>query len=247
MGVNTPVTNPNFLKAIQLMGQDSTKESQFFDELFKATFLCPGQIDKGNLTKSRDGRTTLGKDTKISLSLLEAKSGKSYLIAFTDWDELRKWENIQRQQTFLFSIEDYRTIVLGNQHYDGVVINPFGVNLVFDRERLESIHSNQNSIKQDEPVMIGEPRIYPQDMIDKLKSYFQATKLVDKAYLLWMARGNETSYLMVLDSDLTPQELFPMIGEVCEPYLNGQMLDMVSWNSSFGKNVVKNQRPFYQV
>lgn len=167
-------------------------------------------------------------------------------MAFTDWDELKKWKNMQKQQTFLFSIEDYKTIVLGNQYYAGVIINPFGASLIFDREKLEDIRLNQDAIKKEESVMIGEPRDYPQDMLDKLKDYFQSTKIVDKAYLLWMARGNETSYLLVLSSKLPPQEIFPIVGEMCKPYLNGKLLSMVPLNSSFGKNTVENQRAFYQ-
>jgi len=246
MDVNKPVTNPNLLKAIQLMGQDRKYESQFIDELFKAIFLCPGQIDKSNSTKSGDGKITVGEGSKISLSLLEAKSGENYLMAFTDWDELRKWQNTKGQQTFLFSIDDYKTIILGNQHYGGVVINPYGANLVFNQENLESIRLNQNVIKKDESVMIGEPRDYPQDMIDKLKNYFQSTKIVNKAYLLWMARGNETGYLLVMSSNLFPQEIFPKVGEICEPYLSGEHLDMVPLNSAFGASAVENQKPFYQ-
>lgn len=56
MDINKPITNPNLIKAIQLMRLDRTKELQFYNELFKAIFLCPGQIDKSNSTQSGDGK-----------------------------------------------------------------------------------------------------------------------------------------------------------------------------------------------
>ena len=247
MDISTPVKNPNFIKAILLMRQDRTKASQFLIELFKATFLCPGKIYKSNVSIEGDEKLHLGEGSKISLSILETKLNERYLLAFTDWEELRKWKNIQGQETLLFSFEDYQSIVLDNkQQYDGVVINPFGESLVFDRNKMESIYLDPNVIKKNESVMIGEPQNYPQDMVDKLKEYFQSTRLVDKAYLLWMARENETSYLLVLNSKLAPQQLFPKVGEICKPYLNDELLDMVPLNSSFGENAVRNQKPFYQ-
>ena len=246
MDVNKPVTNPGLIKAIKLMKQNSKMESEFLIELFKATFLCPGRIDKANVAERFDSNFTLGEGTKLTLSSLDSVSGEEYLMAFTDWNELRKWQNVDGQQTFLFSIIDYKTIVLGNLRFAGVVINPFSENVVLDREKLGIAHSNENIIEKDESVMIGEPSNYPKRMIDELVSYFQATEFVDEAFLLWMARGDETSYLLVLDSTHKPQDLYPAIGKICKPFIVGQLLDMVSLNSEFGKKAVKNRRPFYR-
>jgi len=46
--INKPITNPQLLRAIEVMKEDNTKEQVFFDELFKAKFLCPAKVDLKN-------------------------------------------------------------------------------------------------------------------------------------------------------------------------------------------------------
>ena len=75
--------------------------------------------------------------------------------------------------------------------------------------------------------------------------FFSTNKLVEKAYLLWMVRGKEGSYLLILDSKIEPNNLYPQVGEFCTPFLNGKFLDMVSVDSEFGKNVIKGHKAFY--
>ena len=68
---------------------------------------------------------------------------------------------------------------------------------------------------------------------------------VEKAYLLWIVRGNESSYLLVLDSKISPQQLFPLIGQICQPFLKGKLLDMVLADSGLGKGAIEGQTPFF--
>ena len=71
---------------------------------------------------------------------------------------------------------------------------------------------NEQIIQKGESVMLGIPKEYPTDMVNKLKEYFVKMQNVDKAHLLWMVRDKESSYLLVLDSKISPQHLFPLIG-----------------------------------
>ena len=104
---------------------------------------------------------------------------------------------------------------------------------------------NEQIIQKGESVMLGIPKEYPTDMVNKLKEYFVKMQNVDKAYLLWMVRGKESSYLLVLDSKISPQQLFPLIGQICQPFLNGKLLDMVLANSGLGKSAIEGQAPFF--
>ena len=110
---------------------------------------------------------------------------------------------------------------------------------------MNNTRKSEHIIQKGESVMIGIPKEYPTDMVNKLKEYFAKMQNVEKAYLLWLVRGKESSYLLVLDSPISPQQLFPPIGQICQPYLKGKLLDMVLANSGLGKCAIEGQTPFF--
>nr|WP_330420446.1 enhanced serine sensitivity protein SseB C-terminal domain-containing protein [Roseburia sp. AF25-25LB] len=126
---------------------------------------------------------------------------------------------------------------------------------------------NDCIIKKEEQVFIGIPAEYPTELINELCVYFDKEKSVDKAFLLWMVRGEEGSYLLILDSKEEPNSLYPRVGKFCirflrdkmldmvsDPrvgkfcirFLRDKMLDMVSADSDFGKNAIREYKPFYE-
>ena len=58
--------------------------------------------------------------------------------------------------------------------------------------------------------------------------------------------GKRRSYLLILDSKEDPNILYPRIGNFCSRFLKDKMLDIVSANSDFGKNVIKEHKSFYE-
>lgn len=246
MDINKPITNPRLLNAIEEMKKDNSKEQFFVNELFKANFLCPAKIELKNSEKGSKGQVTIGEGSTISLTSIDNQQGKHFLMAFTDWKELGKWKQKENIQTIILTCKDYQQI-LGREDspYAGFVINPYSANIVFNKEILENIHPNEITIQAGESVMIGEPKEYPTDMVEKLKQMFKNIKEIRCAYLLWMARNNETSYLFVLDANGDEKKLFPVVGETCQPYLKGKFMDMVPFRAQFGQRAVENQKPFY--
>lgn len=151
------------------------------------------------------------------------------------------------QQALVFSYEDYQGIIANNDSsYHGMVINPFGENLVLGKELLRNTTKNEQMVNKGETVMLGIPKEYPTAMVEMLKRYFAQTGHVSKAYLLWMVRGNDARYLLVLDSATSPQQMFPLIGQMCQPFLDGKVLDMVSANSDFGRSAIDRKNPSSQ-
>lgn len=148
----------------------------------------------------------------------------------------------------MLSYNDYQSVILKDDSaYEGFVINPYSANIVLEKNSIQNINQRYQQIKKDESVMIGLPKEYPYDMVQKLKIYFDKTKIVKTAYLLWMVRGEEASYLLVLDFVGVPQVVFSQIADVCQPYLKEKLLDIIPLNTVFGKSAIENQQPFYQV
>lgn len=241
------INNIKLLNAIRLMRADRSKEPLFFEALHQAKLLCPVQADTRNMPKNPDGSIVLNSDSPISLVSISDSSGTYYLMAFTDRNELSKWNQGNYQQTIVYTFDDYKTVLIsGDTPYQGVVLNPFSDNIVLGKEIFADSNAPFQTAKSNESIMIGQPKDYPTRMVEKLKQYFRSNRLVDTAYLLWMVRGQEAGYLLVLGTTASPQKLFPSIGELCKPYLNEKPLDMVSLNSTFGQSSIQDQQPFYR-
>lgn len=246
MNINKPITNPKLLNAIEEMKKDNNKEQSFVNELFKAKFLCPAWVELKNSVKGNKGQITVGEGSTISLMSIDDQQGKHFLMAFTDWEEIRKWNKEVNIQTIILTCKDYQQILTkDDSSYGGFVVNPYGANIMLNKEILENIHSNEMVVQAGESVMIGEPKDYPKDMAEKLKETFADIVDIRSAYLLWMVRNSETSYLLVLDANGNEQKLFPVVGKICKSCLKGNFIDMVSFSSQFGQSAVKNQTPFY--
>lgn len=247
MDINKPITNPNLVNVIKEIKRGNKKEKLFWEEMFKAKFLCPIDMELEKTSKKENQKIILEKETSIALLSIDNEQGEHFLMAFTDWDELKKLNQNENQQTLILTYEDYQGIIIKNNSvYKGMVINPFGENIVLNRQILSHTRKNEQTIQKGESVMLGMPKEYPVDMVNKLKRYFVTTQNVDKAYLLWMVRGKEAGYLLVLDSKMPPRQLFPLIGQVCQPFLNGNLLDMVLAHSGLGKNAIEGQTPFFE-
>ena len=247
MNSNESINNPDLICATRLMKADRSKESLFFEVLHQAQFLCPVRVDTSSLPKNPDGNAVLNSDSSISLVSISDSFGAHYLMAFTDRNELAKWNQGSYQQSIVYTFDDYKTVLIsGDTPYQGVVLNPFSDNIVLGKEIFGGGNSPFQTVKRNESIMIGQPKDYPIRMVENLKQYFRSNRLVDTAYLLWMVRGQEEGYLLVLGTKASPQQLFPSIGELCKTYINEKPLDMVLLNSTFGQSAIQDQQPFYR-
>ncbi|WP_186306497.1 enhanced serine sensitivity protein SseB [Siminovitchia fortis] len=244
--VNKPVTNPDLVKSVAVLREEPSRgnEQAFFHELLKAHFLAPVIIDP--MPENTGGESVLEKDTKIQFAGITTQDGKTFFPAFTDWDELRKWSSEPNQQTLITTFKDYESM-LGNGSFEGVVINPFGENLLIDGNLIEIINNSALQMDEGESVMIGIPNDYPTEMIDALKKQLPKMAHVKSAYLLLMVRNQtDQSFLMVVDTENDPRDTFAEMAEVATPFLKkNEKLDFVPLGDSFGKDAVKDQSPFY--
>lgn len=245
MDINEPIINSELVDVIKRLKENNATQEEFFSKLSNAKLLCPIDFQLKNEGKE-ENKLVVGEGSTIQIKHLEDEKGKKYLMAFTDWGELQKWNKVKGQQTLILESQDYKTVMeQSKSRYYGMTINPFGENIIITLPMLENMENHKQVITKEEKVMVGIPSEYPTKMVNGLKDYFKENNLVDKAYLLWMVREEERSYLLVLDSLISPNQLYPQVGEFCKPYLNGKCLDIISARLDFGKRVIKDQSPFY--
>lgn len=241
MDINKPITNPKLLEIIREMKQGAQKEEFFWEEIYKSNFLCPINIKEGNQ------KNVLNKETYLNLVSIKDEKNNNFLIAFTDWQELRKWQKNKNQKALILTYEKFQEIISKNKNlYQGLVINPFSDNLVLNRKLVVDSQKKIQKISNGTTIMLGIPKEIPEGMINALNSYFIKEKNVNKAYLLWMVEADDSGFLLVLDVNISKPQLFDAIGKICNPFLKKQQLNMVFANSNLGQLAIKEDAPFYE-
>jgi hypothetical protein len=147
-----------------------------------------------------------------------------YIPLFTSESELRRWSidgdaEAQYYQTLKYLIFD--DLSLG-----GIVINPFGRQIVLQRLQIEEIESAASGMPLKRPIDFSYVRIEKaEDCSDELVSAF-AHKLkgfseVYKVYIILATRrGEATPHLTyVIDFDGHEDQLFPHVAEIIRPYM----------------------------
>lgn len=146
MEINKPISNPMLVGAMELMNADDTPEHRniFFGEVIKATFLAPVVIDPPPAADEQ-GMFKILPGSRIQFPMLQAPDGSQFFMAYTDWEELRKWKNEDNQQTFGLKLTDYADMLFGKDEKGntnpaaGFVINPFGANMAMTKELIASM------------------------------------------------------------------------------------------------------------
>lgn len=258
--INQPVTNPKLINALQSFDQQPTLEKQkyLFEQLKEAKLLAPIMVKiPDNVERNKDNSITLQQGTTLSFFGINNANNESFFPAFTDWEELRKWQNYEDQQTLVVDLTYYQSLLNDSKQCNGVVINPFNEGLAINRSMLETILAtdistlteNEVSISEDTDVLIGSPEEYPQQLVDTIKEHLQTKAEVKSAYLRLMIQNGQQSFLIVLDINkgIDPKTIFNELGEVIKPYhVKDKFIDFIPADTSFGQEAIKGEKPFYE-
>lgn len=237
------VENYNFTKNMMLIESIKDHERQnlreteevLINNLLEATFLVP-------VLKNRESN-----DGEINLLSIQNVKGDYFFPVFTEKNELEKWNEFPGKQVIFMDLFDYNDIFSSEENkWSGIVVDPFGSNLVLNTVFIKKATNTNKVIRKNESVMLGEPSVYPEQLVNGLKRYFQSNHVIEKAYLLLMIKNDEQSYLLVVDSVEDSRQLFEEILNESSNYLKGnEKIDLVSYKSQFGRSSVNEYQPFY--
>lgn len=260
--INQPVTNPVLIAAWQTFNENPSLEKQqhLFNQLKDAKLLAPIMMELPNeIEKNEDNSITLKKGTTLSYVILSNNQNEQFYPLFTDWDELRKWQNVENQQTLVVNIADYQSLLDDSSSCRGIVINPFGNTIQIDQAMLKVIlsdnHSSSNvnlskvSIPKNTKVLIGTPKEYPQQLVDAMSQYLKTKAEVNCAYLRLLIQNEQQSFLIVLDitKGIDPKTIFSELYQVVKPYhVKDKFIDFISADTAFGQEAIEGEKPFYE-
>ncbi len=146
MEFNKPVSNPMLIGAIELMKADDTQahRGMFVNEVVKSEFLAPVVISPAP-KPDENGRLVIEKGSNVQFPSLSAPDGRQFLMAFTDKMEFEKWRPGEEKYSFTLTFNDYVSMLLRKDKDGktgpaiGVVINPYGCNLILHRDMIANI------------------------------------------------------------------------------------------------------------
>lgn len=141
MEFNKLELNPMLVGAIELAKAEPTPEHNKLvsDEIIKAHLLCPAAVTPAPEPNAA-GELRPAPGSQVQFPILSASDGKQFFMAYTDMEELKKWKDVEGQQFFSMTFDDYATMLLQKDDQGrtspaaGFVINPFGGNIVVSRE-----------------------------------------------------------------------------------------------------------------
>ena len=246
------IVNPALLRTANFIFQEEKRDrispdmwQMLFSEVFKAEYIIPADTKELKITDVADGEIEVTKDSRIYFPMLENSDGKKYYPFFTDWNEYRKYDRETQYTIMAAGFKDMSSFV---EKGDGIVINPFGVNIIIDNEMLKTIEQAATELKKEKAVIsVGDPKEYPLEMVRKISEALWDKEYIKAAYLKLMMRNNDRSYLVALEGELPekPQELYDEIAESAMPNAENLPIDFIDYSSDFAQKVFKDSRPFY--
>ncbi len=208
------------------------------------------EADENGMAKFKEGTT-------MQLPLLTAPDGSKFYPVFTDMQECEKWHEILEPKTMLVNFDEIYSIIKGNPDTNGVVINPFGENMMVDEKLLDHLRERKQNLNEqvvkehitaDTKISVADMAEFPVDMAKAITEVLEKETVVKKAWLRLMKKEEEISYLFVADMEETgaQQVVFEKVVKAAKPYLKGIGIGMITCQEDLGQQAVENVPPFYQ-
>lgn len=149
--VNKPIENPRLKGLLRFAAGNPTEEimNLVYEEVAMNTRFLSVMMLSEEPETSEDGTAKFKEGSVMQLPQLTAPDGKKFQPAFTDWQELEKWEDMEKPKTLLLTFDDYAALVLKNPEIQGVVVNPFSENMMIDRKILEHLRMKKDALLQE--------------------------------------------------------------------------------------------------
>ncbi|MGN0612840.1 MAG: enhanced serine sensitivity protein SseB C-terminal domain-containing protein [Porcipelethomonas sp.] len=246
------IINPELVRMAGWIFQENSGElidpklwQMLFAEIFKGEYIIPADTSKLKVKTSSGNEISVTNDSRIGFPLLENKDGKKYYPFFTDWNEYRKYDRETKYSIMAAGFKDMERFV---DKADGIVINPFGANIIINYEMLSAIAEASKELKKEtSKISVGDPKTYPLEMVRKISEVLWDKEYISAAYLKLMLKNREQSYLVALEGQLPekPQELYNEIAQKALPSAENIPIDFIDYSSDFAKKAFKDAQPFY--
>lgn len=181
----------------------------------------------------RDGQVWLPIFTSLQRLEEYIRSNANYLqMRGRDFFEITRGAYVMLNPTFSYGKEFFPDEI--SQMLDGSIFQP----------------TKTYTAQKDTQVLIGQPAVYPTELIKALASYFAKNPLVNKAYLALMSNPTEEKphLLVAIDGNGDWQKIVGDAGVIASQAIEkGEVIDFMRLNNnSLSKTVMRQSKPFYE-
>jgi len=209
------------------------------------------------LTKSDSlphGSYTVKKDTTVNIWTLD--DGR--IPVFTSTERVFDKGVIKSQVEFmamkgadLFGLAKGATFILNPYSDFGKELLPEEIDRLLNGIITNPAHQ-KITIEKETKVLIGQPAVYPQNMVDSFKILFKNKPNIIAAYLGWIhdpASNIPPHYIVGIDAQQLDQQLMDEASHLAYQYLSAdEFIDFISVRDTNGiAEYLKNSAPFYCV
>ncbi len=184
--------------------------------------------------------------------------GYRFYPAFTDLEELRKWNDLPGVETLPMTFDDYAVMMERDEEIHGIVIDPCGANFSMERDLVDYLKVQkafvgkaaiEQMFHQQEGgggVRVEDPEPYPEELAAALRAYLDTDPHIRRAWLRLMINEGETSYLVIVDAAQgDAQDGFSGISSAALPHVGERYLDLLALDDPFARRAVEGVKPFY--
>jgi hypothetical protein len=191
----------------QMLTGGGAERAAFFSKLRRSIFLVPQPPEGGGI------------------SLLATQHGEMFIPAFTTGGEFRKWER-REDGAAVRAFEALHGCVTDDAKLAGVVINPFGNQLVLSRRDLDGLENAATGMTRERVEHRGKLMLEAAKCAPALARTFSAALKgsgmdVFEAYILTARQeaGDRPHLLFLIDFSGDRKLLFPHVARAVQPHM----------------------------
>lgn len=250
--------NDKLKDAIAKMQEDGSPENvnNMVDATIGSTLIMPAKKIFAPDARTEGNGTLLIPRMNVNFMLMNYQNGNSFFGTFTDFEELKKWNDSDDVEYMFTDFDNLCNIAINsNENVKGFIINPNGKSVTFPKPMLHQIKQQRDylklenhTIKSGTKVQFAEPDEYPIDLMAALINHFSTEPTVNAAYLrLLNIEDGRKSFFIVVDFVGDLKKTFDSVSEIAKPYLDDEIeLTMMPYSMDFARNAVKDIEPFYK-
>jgi hypothetical protein len=222
---------------------------QFLRDLLESEIFVLNQ--KGDELQIQNN--VLQKGARLNILSFE-RDGKTWLPIFTSLERLEQYirgdsSYVQLRARDLFEITRGAFVFLNPGLPYGKEFFPEEIEQMLDGSIFKPVQTYM--AQKETQVLIGQPAVYPHELVKELSAYFEKNSKVSTAYLAqyFNPEADEKSHLLVaIDGSGDWQQIVGDAGIIAAEIIGkGEVIDFVRIDgSSFSKSITRQSKPFYR-
>lgn len=234
------VRSANWFHQENARGRDTTAVwAALFTEIYKGEYIIPANTT--NVKMEVLGKEFIvDKESEVKFPLLKTPKGETYFPFFTDWNEFRKFDMKEQFSTLAAKFDDMKKMI---QNVDGIVINPYGSNIMISKEILARIEeAGKGASGKTKQVRVGIPKERPIEIERKVTACLEEILGVRSASLRLSECEGVRKFLICIDCD-DFEEAAEKLKDV--KFENKTPVEYISTDSPIAKAAFKDAEPFF--